>query len=113
MTVIDYNGTGKWSRNAVKERYAGHARRFHVKAHAALIPYESEHEGTRRIYPIMDCVIEAIAANDAAAVEIGVEFIEDDQKFPFGKILKSNTPGALRRANLSPYHEECIRHCVV
>ena len=91
MKIIDYNGDGKWSREAVVQRHAEYARRFKVKEPAALTPLEFEHQGTRWVYPIMHEVVKAIEANDAAAVEIGVEFIEEDQKFPFGKILKSNT----------------------
>lgn len=36
-------------------------------------------------------VIEAIGAGDLACIRIGIEFMEEDVKFPFGKILKSNT----------------------
>ena len=35
-------------------------------------------------------VIEGIEAGDLACVRLGIEFIEEDAKFPFGKTLKSN-----------------------
>jgi hypothetical protein len=50
------------------------------------------------IDPVMDKVIEGIEAGDKACVAIGIEFIEENQGFAFGKRLKSNTARALRRA---------------
>jgi hypothetical protein len=35
MRVIDYNGTGAWSRDGIIARYAGHARRFKVSTPAS------------------------------------------------------------------------------
>jgi hypothetical protein len=61
----------------------------------------------------MEDVIYRIEGGDKAAVEIGIEFIEQDQKFPFGKILKSNTARALRRAELSNDQIERIRKRLV
>lgn len=113
MVIIDYNGTGKWSCEAVRERYAGYARRFKVRVPVSLIPLEHQHGTTCWIYPIMQEVIRAIEDNDAAAIEIGIEFIEEDQEFSFGKILKSNTARALRRSNLTPYNEDRIRRRVI
>ncbi|MEK7414058.1 MAG: hypothetical protein AAB263_12155 [Planctomycetota bacterium] len=45
----------------------------------------------------MDKVIDGIEDQDPACAQIGVEFIEEDQGFVFGAILKSNTARALRR----------------
>jgi len=50
----------------------------------------------------MDMVIKGIEAGDVACMTIGVEFIEEDKKFPFGRTLKSNTARALRRMHLPP-----------
>src|SRR5262249_39949375 len=55
----------------------------------------------RWVYPVMECVIEGIKAGDPACSVIGVEFIEEDGKFPFGAILKARTARALKRAALS------------
>ncbi len=46
-------------------------------------------------------VIAGIESHDRACIALGIEFIEEDQHFTFGKILKSNTARALRRADLT------------
>jgi hypothetical protein len=43
------------------------------------------------IYPIMEEVIQGIEENDAACIALGVDFVEEDDLFAFGKALKSNT----------------------
>lgn len=111
MEVIDYNGEGFWSRAAIIERYT----RFAAEAGVAprdLSPEELTHRGRKWIYPVLQKVIEGIEAGDPACVRIGVEFIEEDAKFPFGKILKSNTARALRRATLTTEQQQRVRHRV-
>ena len=46
-------------------------------------------------------------------MEIGIEFIEEDQLFPFGKILKCATARALRHATLTPIQVERIQRRVI
>jgi hypothetical protein len=111
--VTDYNGTGRWSREAIEQRYADYARRFKIASPANIAAHEHEHNGNRWVYPVMSSIIQAIKLNDAAAVEIGVEFIEEDQLFTFGKILKCAAARALRRATLSPVQAERVRQRVV
>lgn len=111
MEIIDYNGEGGWSRGEILARYARYA------AKMGIIPRDlspKEHtEGERRwIYPVMDKVIEGIAEGDLACVQLGVEFIEEDAKFPFGKSLKSRTARALRRTSLSNEQKRRIRQRV-
>lgn len=113
MKVIDYNGTGRWTLDAIRERYAEHARRFRVRAPTDLKPREHSDGVARWVYPVMEQVIAGIEAGDPACVELGVEFIEEDQKFPFGRILKSNTARALRRASLDAGQVERIRARVI
>jgi len=113
MTVIDYNGTGFWSADAVLKRYDLYARRYSITAPCDLTPTEHSANGKRWIYPIMDRVIEGIEKGDPACAEIGVEFIEESGSFTFGKILKSNTARALRRAPLTDGQKERIRKRVV
>jgi hypothetical protein len=111
MEVIDYNGDGRWSRAAIVERYA----RFAAEAGVSprdLTPTEHTERGRRWVYPVMQKVIEGIEAGDPACVRIGIEFIEEDAKFPFGKILKSNTARALRRAPLTDEQQRRIRRRV-
>jgi hypothetical protein len=97
MEVIDYNGDGCWTRAAILERYA----RFAAEAGISprnLSPTEHTERGRHWVYPVMEKVIEGIEADDSACVRLGIEFIEEDAKFPFGRILKSKTARALRRA---------------
>jgi hypothetical protein len=57
-------------------------------------------------------VIKGIRAGDLACIRIGIEFIVEDAKFPFGKTLKSGVARALRRARLSTMQQEQIRRRV-
>ncbi|QEG26597.1 hypothetical protein GobsT_13400 [Gemmata obscuriglobus] len=109
----DYNGAGRWSRAAILARYGELARRLRIEAPADLRPLEVTAAGERWIYPVMMRVIEGIERGDAACVELGIAFIEEDSPFPFGRVLKSNTARALRRAALTPEQQERIRRRVV
>lgn len=112
MELIDYNGEGRWSRAAILERYA----RFAADAGVSprdLSPMEHTERGRRWIYPVMEKVIEGIEAEDPTCLRLGIEFIEEDAKFPFGRILKSNTARALRRAALTDEQRQRIRQRVL
>jgi hypothetical protein len=61
----------------------------------------------------METVIEGIRSGDPACSIIGVEFIEEDGRFRFGRILKSNAARALRQSRLSNALTLRIRHRVV
>ena len=61
----------------------------------------------------MEVVIRLIDAGDRAAIEIGIEFIEEDDHFVFGRILKSNTARALRRAPLTQEQQARIRERLI
>jgi hypothetical protein len=61
----------------------------------------------------MEKVIGLIDAGDRAAIEIGIEFIQEDEFFVFGRILKSNTARALRRTSLTPEQQARIRERLV
>lgn len=113
MEIIDYNGAGRWSLQAIQERYILYARRLKVSPLLNLTPQIHEDGRRRRVYPVMDEVIAGIEQGDKACIEIGVEFIEEDERFPFGKILKSNTARALRRSTLSSVQIERVRKRVV
>lgn len=100
MQVYDYNGKGAWSAAAVQARYADFAERYGLETPRPLEPRIYERSGTRWTYPIMDPIIEGILAGDPACAAIGVEFIEEDRKFPFGANLKARTARALRQSTL-------------
>lgn len=97
----NYNGEGRWSVEAVQKRYREYCGALQVEPSRSLTPREHSEGDVRWIYPIMDEVIVGIAESDAACVALGVDFIEEDARFPFGATLKSNTARALRRAHLN------------
>jgi hypothetical protein len=111
MDVTDYNGVGRWSRTAIQQRYTQYAAES-TSAIRDLSPLEYSERGRHWVYPVMQCVIDGIEAGDPACVRIGIEFIEDDGKFPFGKVLKANTARALRRAQLSDPQKQRVRRRV-
>jgi hypothetical protein len=112
LDVIDYNGEGSWTREAILARYARYAADMGVIPRD-LSPKESTERGRRRVWPVMEKVIEGIEAGDTACVRLGIEFIEEDAKFAFGRILKSNTARALRRAPLTDEQRARIRRRVL
>jgi hypothetical protein len=112
MELIDFNGNGRWTREAIIDRY----RRFAAEAGVSprdLSPMEHTERDRHWVYPVMHKVIEGIEAGDPACIRIGIEFIEEDAKFMFGRILKSNTARALRRAPLSEEQRQRIRRRVL
>jgi hypothetical protein len=113
MMIIDYNGSGFWSVDEVRARYAKYARRFRITAPRDLSPLVHSNGDKQWIYSVMDRVIEGIEHGDPACAELGVEFIEEDRTFAFGRILKSNTARALRRTPLTDEQKERIRKRVV
>jgi hypothetical protein len=113
MEIIDYNGEDRWSLQAVRDRYSMYANRFNVISPLDLIARHHQSGDRLWIYPVMDAVIDGIEAGDIACAELGVEFIEEDQTFPFGRILKSNVARALRRTQLNEEQKERIRKRVI
>lgn len=111
MDVIDYNGEGRWSRAEVLARYARYVADMGIVPRD-LSPMKHSERGRKWVYPVMMNVIDGIEAGDLACVRLGIEFIEEDSKFPFGKTLKSNTARALRRAPLSEEQKQRIRRRV-
>jgi hypothetical protein len=111
LEIIDYNGEGRWSRAEILSRYTRYVVEIGIVPRD-ISPMEHAERGRRWVYPVMMKVIDGIEAGDLACVELGVEFIEEDTKFPFGKTLKSNTARALRRAHLSNEQKQRIRRRV-
>jgi hypothetical protein len=108
----DYNGMGIWSVEDVQTRYRKHAYAIGVDP-SQLEPTRHTEGGKTWVYPLMEQIIKLIEAGDKAAIEIGIEFIEEDDYFVFGRVLKSNTARALRRASLSVEQQTRIRERLV
>lgn len=113
MEVRDYNGEDSWSKDEIIQRYARYTRDLGVQAPTDLSPIEVTKGEIKWIYPVMDKVIAGIERGDAACRRIGIEFIEEDRKFTFGKLLKSNTARALRRSELTKEEQERLRRRLV
>jgi hypothetical protein len=111
-TVHDYNGEGRWTVNAVQERYAEYCHKLGGEVQSVPTAREHQEGQSRWVYPVMEAVIAGIERDDKASIAIGIDFIEDDTHFPFGKTLKSNTARALRRASLTPQQVGRIRNRV-
>ena len=112
MLVRDYNGDGDWSVDAVQSRYRAHCARLNVRLPRLPQPTTHRNPSGVWVYPVMHAGIEGIRAGDPACVALGVEFIEQDRGFPFGRTLKSNTARALRTAELPEALKLRIRHRV-
>ncbi len=97
MEVRDQNGEGRWSADQIVGRYRRWAAKLGVSQPRDLSPRVYESGGVSWVAPVMERVIEGIEAQDVACAQIGVEFMEEDQGFVFGAILKSNAARALRR----------------
>lgn len=114
MTVRDYNGQDEWSAEALMRRYRQLVLELGVTVPRDLSPSTHQSGTDIWIYPVMDKVIPGIEAGDPACAQIGVEFVEQDQGFVFGAILKSNTARALRRfRGLTEAQVERLRHRIV
>lgn len=113
MEIRDYNGQGIWSKDEIIRRYKKYCAELKIENLLDLSPLEHTGGNVKWIYPVMDKVIDGIEKGDAACRQIGIEFIEENSKFPFGKILKSNTARALRRSDLSSIEKEKIRKRLV
>jgi hypothetical protein len=111
--IRDYNGTGAWSASAVQARYRQYCDFLQVKCPRVLEAKEHREGRILWIYPIMEEVIQGIEENDAACIALGVDFVEEDDLFTFGKTLKSNTARSLRRAHLTEEQKGRLRERVV
>lgn len=112
-TVRDYNGIGRWSVSGVRERYSQYCKLLKISEGRALQARRIQEGDFVWIYPIMDEVIRGIKENDPACIAIGIDFVEEDSLFVFGKILKSNTARALRYALLTEEQKERLRRRIV
>ena len=113
MEIRDYNGKDKWSKDEIIRRYKKYCVELNIKNEFNLSPNEQTEGNVKWIYPVMNKVIEGIEKGDSACKKIGIEFIEENSKFPFGKVLKSNTARALRRSTLTLDEQERIRKRLV
>ncbi len=111
--VIDYNGVGEWSAAGVQERYRRLAIELGVGQSAALEPL-IHREGNRTwVFPLLNVFYPLIEAGDGAATEIGIQLIEEDHFFHFGRTLKIDMARALRKATLTSSQKQRLRKRIV
>jgi hypothetical protein len=97
---------------ALRQRYSRYCHAFGVTPRPLLsIPDYISERGW--ITHIIDALIEGMKNGDLASAEIGIELMEEDGGFAFGRILKSNTARALLRCNLTESQKERIRTRVI
>jgi hypothetical protein len=107
--AVDADGTGKWSRADIESRYRTYCHQFGSNPRDIDFELAGTHYHNRPwIMPVIMQVVEGIAQDDPACVEIGIELIEEDAKFAFGKIMKANVANALRRGKLSEAQKQRI-----
>ena len=123
--AADADGIGKWSRAEIGRRYHAYCREFRCSPRDIDFELAGPYYGDRGwlnyyrdgplIMPVIRQVIEGIERNDPACIEIGVELIEEDARFAFGKLMKAYVANALRRAAacLSETQKRRIRERVV
>ena len=106
------DGHGLWTQQAVQHRYLEYCRAFGVRPRklTSIPDYISERGW---ITHLIEALIDGMKQGDLAAAEVGIELIEEDGGFAFGRILKSNTARALIRCDLTEAQRERIRKRVV
>ena len=112
-SIRDYNGTGRWTAKAIIHSYRDYSQKFGRKSFRNLVPRTHTEGDVTWVYPVMEEVINGAEDGDPACIAICIDFIEEDQSFPFGAILKSNSARALRRARLSDEQMERVRARIV
>lgn len=83
--TLDYNGEGRWTLEAVQTRYLEYGRQLGANSSHPPVPREHVEGQKRWVYPVMEAVIEGIERGDKACIALGLDFIEEDARFPFGK----------------------------
>jgi len=106
------DGQGRWTQQAVQQRYHRYCHAFSVTPRklTSIPDYISERGW---ITHLMEALIEGMKQGDLASAEVGIELIEEDGGFAFGRILKSNTARALLRCDLTEAQRERIRKRVI
>jgi len=101
MRTIDYNGTGVWSLEVIRQRYAAYSDVLNVRTPMTLTPMRTTDDGIERIYPVIEQVLDGSIEDDAACVAILVDLVCTEQRFMWGKIFKDRAARKLRGAALT------------
>jgi len=110
MPSIDLDGQDEWSLEAVRRRYLAYSRCLGVSNQlGGLAAQTLKRESSDWTMPILQQVLDGVAAGDAACVQIAVDLVCSDARLPFGKIFKDRASDILRRSSLSFLQCELLR----
>ena len=114
MEVRNYNGDAEWSAKEIISRYRQYCAEMEVATPLDVKVLKHSNGAVTWVWPVMEQIIAGIEIGDKACIAIGIEFIQSDHRFAFGRILKANTARALRRTPtpLSDEQRERIRERV-
>src|SRR5215212_9726934 len=106
------DGTGRWTQDGIRQRYLQYCRLFHIPPRS--LPVGNDWPSERGlIVTLVDALIDGMKTGDLACAEIGIELMEEDGGFAFGRILKANAARALRHCALTEAQKERVRSRVV
>ena len=103
---INYNHHGKWSVDAVKNRYAnlrivsGGAEGFELEPRT----YTNK-GGMTWIYNIMEAVVDGVQLGDKACVQLSIDYIDDNLMDSTTGYIRERMARALRRAELTEHQK--------
>jgi hypothetical protein len=112
MRASDLDGKAGWTVEELRRRYDRYCHLFNVDPRP--LPSGDDWPSRRGlVVSFMDAFIQGMKEGDIACAEIGIELIEQDAGFAFGRIMKANAARALARCALTEDQKERIRARVV
>jgi hypothetical protein len=108
--TIDYNPEGPFSVAEVQRRYAELCTEFRISAPLEMTPFvHSGKDGRNWIYSIMQVVADGVKTGDKACIELAVQYIVDEGRYPFAMATRSNMARYLRKVDLSHGQKDRLR----
>ncbi|MFZ0789149.1 MAG: hypothetical protein WAM94_05950 [Chromatiaceae bacterium] len=104
---INYNHHGKWSVEAVKQRYA--SLRIMLGGAEGFAPEPRTYTnkgGITWIYNIMDAVVDGVRLSDKACVELAIDYIDDNLMDSTTGYIRERMARALRHAQLTEHQKK-------
>ncbi|MBT2787351.1 MULTISPECIES: hypothetical protein [unclassified Halomonas] len=99
---INYNPTGKWSVEAVKERYSKLSLSLgSVDGFEPFCKTYTNRRGFTWVYNIMDSVVDGVRLGDKACVQLAIDYIRDNEMYSKTGYIRARMARALKSADLS------------
>jgi len=112
MQILRLDGIGQWRNSEIVARYRRWCMRLGLRP-AELVASSGDMAERGWANAIIGPIVPLIAAGDEAAAWIGIEMIEEDGGFAFGRLLKARCARELRRTPLNEKQKHHIRRRVV